>query len=231
MHPSLKSGAERINHKSLKGSRHRRANRRRSWRWTLVRDVHPTQCRRSADRRFCGGGPRPQDKDLLAGLLVSVLGDEAWVAELLAADWVDTWGGWDEMAQDGTDATAMNCAERFLRLADANVSLQMQSDTQRLQDLRARGLRLQKAESHGVNNCLIDSLLLALTAQNLTLHGRQYSRAERKNLCARCRTHLGRHYGIPTGTYLDGHTDAPRTFRFFPAPRVATRCISACAFL
>ena len=75
----------------------------------------------------------------------------------------------------------MNGAERYLRLADANVSLQRQSDTQRLQDLRARGFRLHKAESHGVNNCLIDSLLLALTAQNLTPCGVKFCAVKASN--------------------------------------------------
>ena len=190
--------------------RQRRNNQARLRWWTLVRQMHSQQ-----RRRFCGGGPRPQDKELLAGLLVSVLGDAVWVEQLLAQDWVQTWQGWDEMADQETDAVAMQCAERFLQIVGANVSLRRQSDDERLQDLAAHGLFLQTAASHGVNNCLIDSLLLTLTAEDLIPNGQRYSKAERKRLCARCRAHLGQQYGTPEGTYLDGHRDAPRILDFF----------------
>ena len=65
-----------------------------------------------------------------------------------------------------------------------------------------------------MNNCLIDSLLLALTAANLTPNAARYSKAERKRMCARCREHLRRQYGTPVGTYLDGHADAPHILDF-----------------
>ncbi|CAK9060177.1 unnamed protein product, partial [Durusdinium trenchii] len=123
--------------------------------------------------------------------------------------------GWDDMAAEGTDAVALQCAERFLHIAGAAEPLRRRSDDDRLQQLETQGLFLQTAESHGANNCLIDSLLLGLTAANLTPNATKYSMAERKRMCARCRKHLRRQYGTPVGTYLDGHADAPHILDFF----------------
>ena len=119
------------------------------------------------------------------------------------------------LASEGTDAVAMRCAERFLHIAGADEPLRRRSDDDRIQQPETQGLFLQTAESHGVSNCLIDSLLLALTAANLTPNAIWYSRAERKRMCARCREHLHRQYGTPVGTYLDGHADAPHILDFF----------------
>ena len=165
--------------------------------------------------RFSGGGPRPEDKAFLVGLLVSVLGDEAWVAQMMEEDWVETWKGWKDMAEKGTDAVAMECVDRFLEIVGANVPFRMQSDADRIEELQAQGLLLQTAESHGVNNCLIDSLLLALTAEGLTPQGKIFSKAERRQLCSRCRSHLRRQHGTPEGTYLDGHSSAPHILDYF----------------
>ena len=44
-------------------TRHRRSNRAGPPRWTLVQQMHSPQ-----RRRFCGGGPRRQAKNLLTGL-------------------------------------------------------------------------------------------------------------------------------------------------------------------
>ena len=134
---------------------------------------------------------------------------------MMAQDWVEAWEGWDDMAAEGTDAVALQCAERFLHIAGAAEPLRRRSDDDRLQQLETQGLFLQTAESHGANNCLIDSLLLGLTAANLTPNATKYSMAERKRMCARCRKHLRRQYGTPVGTYLDGRADAPHILDFF----------------
>ena len=51
-------------------------------------------------RRFWGGGPAPEVRDLVAGICLSVLGNAEQVAELLEQDWVESWNGWAEMEAD-----------------------------------------------------------------------------------------------------------------------------------
>jgi len=164
-------------------------------------------------KRFCGGGAAPDAKELVAAICLSVLGDNSQVAELLGQDWVDTWHGWAEMETAGSDAAAFAVAERFLRIAGANVPARLTSNRQRLQDLEARGLVLKVASSHGVNNCLIDSLLLGLMATGVA--PKKYAAEERKALCAACREELLLQHGTPPGIYLDGHRDTPRILSFF----------------
>ena len=89
---------------------HRQAQRPTRGLWTLLRLPRPKPRLPTTPRRFCGGGPRPEDQNLLFGLFMSVLGDEAPVTRLLNQDWVETWKGWEEMADNGTDAVAMDCA-------------------------------------------------------------------------------------------------------------------------
>lgn len=163
--------------------------------------------------RFCGGGLAPDLKDLIAGICLSVLGDEGQVKELFEQEWVDTWQGWAELAVDGRDAVAMAVAERFLRLAGANAPVHMTSNRERLRQLEEEGLVLQVAHSHGVNNCLIDALLLGLVLAGIA--PQTYSVDERARLCAMCRSDLLEEHGTPRGIYLDGHRDAPRILTFF----------------
>ena len=111
-------------------------------------------------KRFCGGGPAPEVRDLVAGICLSALGDAEQVAQLLKQDWVESWNGWAEMEADTRDVVAMAVAERFMRIAGANVPARMMSNRQRMQELEEEGLVLRVASPHGVNNCLIDALLL-----------------------------------------------------------------------
>ena len=164
-------------------------------------------------RRFCGGGPTPEVRDLVAAICLSVLGDAERVTGMLEQDWVDGWNGWAEIEADSGDVVAMALAERFMRIAGANVPARMMSNRSRLQELEKEGLFLRVASSHGVNNCLIDALLLGLAALGLATGA--LSRQERQGLCERCRKYLACQYNIPHGTYLDGHRDAPRILEFF----------------
>ena len=107
----------------------------------------------------------------------------------------------------------MAVAERFLRIAGANVPARMMSNRQRLQELEQEGLVLRVASPHGVNNCLIDALLLGLAATGVAPEA--LSMKERQGLCERCRHYLACQYSTPRGTYLDGHRDAPRILEFF----------------
>ena len=106
-----------------------------------------------------------------------------------------------------------NVAERLLQIAGVNMPLNMMTNACRLQELTARGLHLKVASSHGVNNCLIDSLLLCLVNKGLT--PQEYTMAERKALCATCPEDLCVRHGVPRGVYLDGHRDTPRILDLF----------------
>ncbi|CAL1127444.1 unnamed protein product [Cladocopium goreaui] len=166
-------------------------------------------------KRFCGGGPPPEAKELVAAICLSVLQDEKRVTAVLNQSWVDTWHGWEELKADGSDTVARNVAERLLQIAGVNMPRNMMTNACRLQELTARGLHLKVASSHGVNNCLIDSLLLCLVNKGLT--PQEYTMAERKALCATCREDLCVRHGVPRGVYLDGHRDTPRQGYHFDA--------------
>ena len=163
-------------------------------------------------KRFCGGGPAPEVRDLVAGICLSAFGDAEQVAQLLEQDWVESWNGWAEMEADTRDVVAMAVAERFMRIAGANVPARMLSNRQRLQELEEEGLVLRVASPHGVNNCLIDAVLLGLAATGVAPEA--LSMKERQALCERCRKYLASQYSTPLGTYLDGHRDAPRILEF-----------------
>ncbi|CAL1133333.1 unnamed protein product, partial [Cladocopium goreaui] len=72
-------------------------------------------------KRFCGGGPPPEAKELVAAICLSVLQDEKRVTAVLNQSWVETWHGWEELKADGSDTVAMNVAERLLQIAGVNV--------------------------------------------------------------------------------------------------------------
>ena len=109
-------------------------------------------------KRFCAGEPPPGGKDLVEAICLAA--DK--VKELLEQSWVATWQGWEDIANDGCDSAVLGVAQHFLRIAGANVHARMTSNCARLQELAAQGIGLKVAAAHGVNNCLIDSLLLGL---------------------------------------------------------------------
>ena len=164
-------------------------------------------------KRFCGGGPSPRAEELVRAICLSVLQREEEVERLLQQSWVSGWEGWKEFEEMPSDAAAMILAQRFLRIAGANVPVQLHSNAARLRKLEAEGFQLRVASSHGANNCLIDSLLLSLMWQGLS--PRTYSQKDRKEACAECRSYLKTCYAVPLGIYLDGHRDTPRILDFF----------------
>ena len=170
-------------------------------------------CAAARLRRCCGGGPAPELRELVAGICLSVLSDAKQVEDLLAQEWVDSWQGWTELQANGSDSVAVAVAERFLRIAGANVPVRMASNRERLRQLEEEGLDLKIASSHGVNNCLIDSLLLGLTLRGIV--PQKYSVGERAAVRAMCRENLLHAHGTPLGVYLDGHRDTPRILSFF----------------
>ena len=97
-----------------------------------------------------------------------------------------------------SDDMAIELAHRFLRIAGMNIPTKRKSNRQRIKDLETqKGLRLQVASAHGVNNCLIDALLLGLVARGLAPQG--MTLAKREEVCAACRAALHKQHGVPFG--------------------------------
>ena len=170
----------------------------------------------AALRRFVGGGGGgnlEDAKELLHAICLSLLGDEAEVSALLRQDWVPGWEGWNELCVDPMDEKAFELAERFLRVAKANVPIAVKSNRDRLIELAQEGLCWTPAHPHGANNCLIDALLLGLMNQRLA--PQSLTRQQRGKYCADCREHLRKQYGTPLGVYLDAHEQTCRILEYF----------------
>ena len=96
-----------------------------------------------------------------------------------------------------------------------HVPASQKSNAQRVCELHEQGLQLKGASSHGVNNCLIDALLLGLLDVGLVPGVASLSQQQRRHLCAACRYFLYTEHGTPARIYLDAHRDAPRILGFF----------------
>ena len=69
------------------------------------------------------------------------------------------------------------------------------------------GYQVRKSDTHGMNNCLIDSLLQTLSYAKLAKA--DLSVPLRKEICGRVRNHLAKHHGATMGGYL-AHDDHMR---------------------
>ena len=158
-------------------------------------------------RRFEGGGAVPSERAVVKAVCLSLVGDSSHLEHLWAQEWVQGWEGWKELEEDGSDDMAIELAHRFLRIAGMNIPRKRKSNRERIKDLEMqKGLRLQVAAAHGVNNCLIDALLLGLVAKGLAPQGMTLAKWE--EVCAACRAALHEQHGVPFGVYLDGHRES-----------------------
>jgi len=131
---------------------------------------------------------------------------------LLEQNWVPEWDGWMELAVLPSEKKCVELVQRFLTVALANEQDRAQSNERRLQELEVHGWKLIQASPHGVNNCLIDSLLLGLLSLKiLQLPG---DVSTRRTVCAACRAYLVTQYGGSMGTFLDAHYDVVRILFF-----------------
>ena len=76
------------------------------------------------------------------------------------------------------------------------------------QELRKHGYIVQPSETHGANQCLIDSLVLAL--RHAGLAAEDPSVPNRRDVCMRVREHLVKNHGASTHGYL-AHDDHVRS--------------------
>ena len=114
-------------------------------------------------------------QQLVAAILFSRLGTAENVAKVLGQSWVPTWDGWKELQTCTTESCCVTIADRMCDIAQVNSPDRSMTDTQALRVLAAEGLMRQQAQSHGANNCLIDSLMLCLSdecilPENLITH-------------------------------------------------------------
>ena len=125
--------------------------------------------------------------DLLEAVLLSVLGDTTKVANLLQQTWVKEWHGWRDVADATTDSTILHLGQRLLKLAEKNAAVKVQSNQERLEALRLEGWQLRQGHAHGANNCLLDSLLVALASASVLPRSLQDDVPRRADACAACR--------------------------------------------
>ena len=154
-------------------------------------------------------------KEVVTAICLSHFHDGNFVEQLLAQEWVNTWSGWAEIADDASNAVWEALAERFMRLAMEHMPSSQKTNAQRVRELHEQGLQLKRASAHGVNNCLIDALLLGLLDAGLIPETMSLSQKQRRHLCAACRFFLYSEHGTPPRIHLDAHRDGPRILDFF----------------
>ena len=81
--------------------------------------------------------------------------------------------------------------------------------------LAENGLAVRPSATHGQNNCLIDSLLLALSHAGLVRAGLPV--AQRGAVCARARQHLMLHHGASEAGYLEHDAHGEGVFSYLVA--------------
>eukprot|EP00435_Cladocopium_sp_Y103_P055193 s336_g18.t1 len=160
-------------------------------------------------------------KQLVAAIVLSRLGTAEDAAKVLGQSWVPTWDGWKELQRCTTESCCVAIAERMCDIAQVNAPDRSMTDTQALKALAADGFMRQRAKAHGVNNCLIDSLMLCLSNECILPENLATDVAARRCVAAACRKQLIQEVGkavAPSDNglfpYLDAHRDGPRIVAF-----------------
>ena len=202
-------------------------------------------------RHLQGGGPDPSGKDdsadrylsndetqqLVVACLFSKAGSWQTVTTMMQQKWVSEWNGWQELQENPTEQMCMQVAARLYNIGSSDVPTTIQTNAAALQRLEADGLSMQRAQSYGMNNCLIDSLILSLCASGLLPCDLAADWPKRRQLTVRCRDTLAKEIGplvqaTPGGgfPYLDAERDGPHVIQFLcnefkmsPLPRIVLR--------
>eukprot|EP00438_Fugacium_kawagutii_P006753 Skav200266 [mRNA] locus=scaffold4437:38715:48406:+ [translate_table: standard] len=140
---------------------------------------------------------------------------------ILQQEWVRTWNGFHELEDDVTDEKCLELAERIYAIGQQNWVAPVLTDSAALEKLAEQGFQLVRAQSHGKNNCLIDSLMLCLCKANILPTELLTDSATRKNISCACRQHLMQLFGdsIAPGNdaiypFLDALTHGPACVRY-----------------
>ncbi|CAL1125864.1 unnamed protein product [Cladocopium goreaui] len=161
--------------------------------------------------------PWDDARQLVEALVLSRVDTPDNAVKVLGQSWVPTWDGWKELRQCATERCCVAIAERLCDIAQQNTPYQSKTDTQALQTLASEGFMWRKALSHGVNNCLIDSLILCLSYEHILPHNLTADVTARRRVAAACRKHLIQEIGdeVAPGSnglfpFLDAHRDGPK---------------------
>ena len=160
-------------------------------------------------RHLQGGGPDPSGKDdsadrylsndetqqLVVACLFSKAGSWQTVTTMMQQKWVSEWNGWQELQENPTEQMCMQVAARLYNIGSSDVPTTIQTNAAALQRLEADGLSMQRAQSYGMNNCLIDSLILSLCASGLLPCDLAADWPKRRQLTVRCRDTLAKEIG------------------------------------
>ena len=160
-------------------------------------------------------------QDLAKAVVLSQVGSHAVLQQLLQADWVESWEGWEELRSGGTEGKCVEVAERFLKISGQDVGGTIWTDDEKLHELEREGLAQRIASPHGRNNCLIDALILCLCNEGQIPSDLARSPANRKHLVDACREKVIEEIGPAAGDieddifpYLDAERDAALIVRF-----------------
>ena len=165
--------------------------------------------------------PWDDARQLVEAIVLSRVNTPDDAVKVLGQSWVPTWDGWKELRQCATERCCVAIAERLCDIAQQNAPYQSKTDTQALQALASEGFMWRKAVSHGVNNCLIDSLMLCLSYEHILPNNLTTDVTARRRVAAACRKHLIQEIGdeVAPGSnglfpFLDAHRDGPRIVDF-----------------
>ncbi|CAL1152289.1 unnamed protein product [Cladocopium goreaui] len=165
--------------------------------------------------------PWDDARQLVEAIVLSRVDTPDDAVKVLGQSWVPTWDGWKELRQCATERCCVAIAERLCDIAQQNAPYQSKTDTQALQALASEGFMWRKALSHGVNNCLIDSLMLCLSYEHILPNNLTTDVTARRRVAAACRKHLIQEIGdeVAPGSnglfpFLDAHRDGPRIVDF-----------------
>ena len=165
--------------------------------------------------------PWDDARQLVEAIVLSRVNTPDDAEKVLGQSWVPTWDGWKELRQCATERCCVAIVERLCDIAQQNASYQSKTDTQALQALASEGFMWRKAVSHGVNNCLIDSLMLCLSYEHILPNNLTTDVTARRRVATACRKHLIQEIGdeVAPGSnglfpFLDAHRDGPRIVDF-----------------
>ena len=160
-------------------------------------------------------------EQLVTACLFSKTGDWESTTKIMQQDWVAQWNGWQELQENVSEDMCMNVATRLYAIGSRNMHASSMSNAAALQALEDAGLRLQRAHSFRMNNCLIDSIILCLCNSGHLPSTLPANMVARCQLTVQCRDALAKTLGavrqpnaIGQFPYLDAARDGPAVVKY-----------------